>query len=177
MKNRHRHSKEVEEQLTGEHTVGDAGQVIIAILFICVWITDTFILKYTTFMNRYIPLVFRIIAGGVLFVFSGTLSRKGLSIVFGEVREKPTVIRESVFGIVRHPIYLSEIILYLGFVCVSISLASVVVWIIAIVFLHFISRYEEKLLLARFGDAYELYMRDVPMWIPRLIRKRNDHSG
>jgi protein-S-isoprenylcysteine O-methyltransferase Ste14 len=53
----------------------------------------------------------------------------------------------------------------------SISLAAAVVWCIAIVFLHYISRWEEKLLLARFGEEYAQYMRDVPMWIPRL-RKR-----
>jgi protein-S-isoprenylcysteine O-methyltransferase Ste14 len=44
---------------------------------------------------------------------------------------------------------------------------AAVVWAVAIVFLHAISRYEERLLLARFGEAYEAYMREVPMWIPR----------
>jgi protein-S-isoprenylcysteine O-methyltransferase Ste14 len=43
-----------------------------------------------------------------------------------------------------------------------------VVWIMAFLFLHFISRFEEKLLLDRFGEEYEQYMREVPMWIPRL---------
>jgi protein-S-isoprenylcysteine O-methyltransferase Ste14 len=40
------------------------------------------------------------------------------------------------------------------------------VWAIGVIFLHYISRYEEKLLLARFGEEYEQYMREVPMWIP-----------
>lgn len=53
----------------------------------------------------------------------------------------------------------------------SISLAAAVVWVIAILFLHYISRHEERLLLARFGEDYEQYMREVPMWVPRL-RKR-----
>jgi protein-S-isoprenylcysteine O-methyltransferase Ste14 len=52
------------------------------------------------------------------------------------------------------------------------SLAAALVWIIAIVFLHYISRYEEKLLLARFGDDYKQYMKDVPMYFPRLWKWR-----
>jgi protein-S-isoprenylcysteine O-methyltransferase Ste14 len=87
------------------------------------------------------------------------------------VREEPTVITKSVFGVIRHPIYLAEILAYLGLLLMSLSLAAAAVWVGAIAFLHAISRYEEKLLLARFGDAYAAYMREVPMWLPG-IRKR-----
>jgi protein-S-isoprenylcysteine O-methyltransferase Ste14 len=51
---------------------------------------------------------------------------------------------------------------------ISLSLAAAFVWGIAILFFHYISRHEERLLLARFGEEYERYMREVPMWIPRL---------
>jgi len=159
------------DDLTGEHVVGDAGQIVLACLFAATWIADTFFFKHTTFLNQYVPLYVRIPSGVVLLVISGYLARTGMSIVFGEERGKPGVIRMSVFNVVRHPVYLSEILLYLGLLVLSISLAAAVVWIIAIGFLHYISRYEEKLLLARFCEEYEQYMREVPMWIPRL-RKR-----
>ena len=42
---------------------------------------------------------------------------------------------------------------------------------VAVLFLHHISRYEERLLLARFGEAYAQYMEEVPMWIPRLWQR------
>jgi protein-S-isoprenylcysteine O-methyltransferase Ste14 len=171
----HRHTQKKAEQqrddLTGEHTVSDVGQIVLACLFAATWIADTFFFKYTTFFNQYVPLGARIPSGVVLLVLSGYLARTGLSIVFGEEREEPGVIRKSVFNVVRHPVYLSEILLYLGLLMLSLSLASAVVWVTAILFLHYISRYEEKLLLARFGEEYEQYMREVPMWIPRL-RKR-----
>jgi protein-S-isoprenylcysteine O-methyltransferase Ste14 len=102
---------------------------------------------------------------------AGYLAKTGLSVVFGEKRQKPCVIRKSVFNYVRHPIYLGEILLYLGLVILSISLAAMFVLSGIVLFLHYISRYEEKLLLARFGDEYSEYMREVPMLIPRL-RKR-----
>ena len=171
----HKHTQKKAQQqqddLTGEHAVGDAGQIVLACLFAATWIADTFVLKYTTFLNQYVPLGVRILPGVVLLVLSGYLAKTGLSIVFGEDREKPGVIRKSVFGVVRHPIYLSEILLYLGLLMLSISLAAAVVWVIAIGFLHYISRYEERLLLARFGEDYEKYMREVPMWVPRLWKR------
>ena len=159
------------DDLTGEHVVGDAGQIVLACLFAATWIADTFFFKYTTFLNQYVPLGARIPSGVVLLVLSGYLVKTSMSIVFGEEREKPGVIRKSVFGVVRHPVYLSEILFYFGLLMLSISLAAAVVWVIAIGFLHYISRYEERLLLARFGEDYEMYMREVPMWFPRL-RKR-----
>ena len=171
----HKHTQNKTHQqrddLTGEYFAGDAGQMILALLFAAVWITDSFFLEYTTFLNQYIPPAVKIPVGLVFLIISGYLSIKGLSIVFGEKREEPCVIRKSVFNIVRHPIYLSEILLYFGLLILNISLAAAGVWIIGIVFLHYVSRYEESLLLARFGKEYEQYMRDVPMWIPR-FRKR-----
>ena len=154
--------------LAGEHRAGDAGQAIIACLFFVIWIGDTFLLKSTTLLNDYVPFIVRIPFGIIFIALAGYLAGKGLSIVFGEIRETPGVIRKGVFNIVRHPIYLSEIVLYLGFILLSLSLASMVVWIMAFLFLHFISRFEEKLLLDRFGEEYEKYIREVPMWIPRL---------
>jgi protein-S-isoprenylcysteine O-methyltransferase Ste14 len=155
------------DDLTGEHALGDAGQLVLALLFAATWTSDTFFLRATTFLNGYVPLGIRIPLGVVLVALSGYLAGEGLSIVFGEEREEPGVIRKGVFSVVRHPIYLGEILVYLGLLMLSLSLAAAVVWAIAIAFLHTISRYEEGLLLARFGEAYEAYMREVPMWIPR----------
>ncbi len=155
------------DDLAGEHALGDAGQMVVAFVFAAVWILDSFVLKYTTFLNPYVPLGLRTPLGIVVLILAGYLARRGLSTVFGEERKTPAVIRKGVFGIVRHPVYLSEILAYLGLIVLSISLAAVVVWIIAIGFLHYISRHEENLLLARFGEEYMQYMRDVPMWIPR----------
>jgi len=148
--------------------VGDAGQMVVACLFAATWVADAFFFKYTTFLNRYVSPVVRMPLGVILLVLSGYLAATGMSIVFGEKREKPGVIRKGVFNVVRHPIYLSEILLYLGLLILSTSLAAAAVWVIAIGFLHYISLYEERLLLARFGEEYEHYMREVPMWIPRL---------
>ncbi|MCK4792467.1 MAG: hypothetical protein KAV87_52545, partial [Desulfobacteraceae bacterium] len=85
----HKHPQYQRNDLTGEHTFGDAGQLILACLFMVTWVVDTFILKYTTFLNHYVPNAIRIPVGIVLLVVSGYLARTGLSIVFSDKREKP----------------------------------------------------------------------------------------
>jgi len=159
------------EDLIGENHLSDIGQIVFAIIFAGVWITDTFFFKFSTFPNKDFLPVIRIPLGVILLLVSAYLSRTGLSIVFGEEREVPSVIRKSVFGIVRHPIYLSEVLLYLGLLMLRVSLAAGVVWVFAVVFLYYISRYEERLLLSHFGEEYRKYMNEVPMWIP-LFRKK-----
>ena len=171
MAHRRKKAHNERDDLVGEHAIGDAGQLILACLFAVTWIADTFFLKVTTFLHGYVPPVARIPVGFVLLLLSGYLARTGLTIVFGERRDEPRVIRKSVFSVVRHPVYLSEILLYLGLLMLSMSLAAAAVWVVAIGFLHAISRHEERLLLESFGEEYRQYMRDVPMWIPR-FRKR-----
>jgi len=160
------------QDVVGEHAFGDAGQIVLACLFAAAWVADTFFFGYTTFLNRHVPLGFRIPAGIVLLLLSGCLAKTGLSIVLGEQRDKPAVIRKSIFSIVRHPIYLSEILFYLGLLILSLSLAATGVWVAAIGFLYYISRYEEKLLRARFGEEYKQYMQNVTMWIPRFRKSK-----
>lgn len=161
--------------MVGEHPWGDAGQIIFAILFLVIWIGDT-LLGFTTFLNGVVPLAVRIPMAAVLLVVAGLLAHVSLRIVFGETRETPHVIRKSVFNIVRHPMYLSEVLLYVGLLLASLSLAASAVLVITTAFLHYISRHEERQLVARFGDAYRQYMHDVPMWIPR-ARKPRRPSG
>jgi protein-S-isoprenylcysteine O-methyltransferase Ste14 len=159
------------DELTGEHGLGDAGQAFFACLFGVVWVADTYFFRYTTFLNEYIPSIVRVVLGIAFLIISVYLASTGMVIVFGAGRRNTGVIREGVFNYVRHPIYLSEILFYLGLLMFSMSLAAVIVWLMTIGFIHYISRHEEKLLLARFGVDYKQYMQDVPMWIPRLRKK------
>jgi len=137
-----------------------------------VWGGDVFFLHYTTWLDAYVPPVVCIPIGAVLLLLSLWLAWASHKTIFGEVREEPRVIREGVYGLARHPMYLSEILLCLGLLVFGISIAAAVVWIVACAFLHRISRYEEEQLIARFGDAYRQYMDEVPMWIPRIARGR-----
>jgi protein-S-isoprenylcysteine O-methyltransferase Ste14 len=154
--------------LAGEHKAGDAGQLVLLIVFLLVWSLDSFLLHYTDFLARSIAWYFRIIPGVMILVISFFLAWAGLNIVFGEKREKPELITKGVFSVVRHPIYLGAILLYLGLICMTFSLASAGLWVLIIVFYWLISRYEEKLLQDLFGPEYDTYRKKVPMLFPMI---------
>jgi len=164
-------TKKHREDLTGEHPFGDIGQLIIALLFLIVWITDSF-LKYSTLLNKYIPLAVQITLGAIVLIVALIAARYGMNTIFNEVREKHVVVRKGVFGIVRHPIYLSEILFYLALIIFRTSLVATAIWVIAIIFLYYLSKYEEKLLTERFGEEYRQYMKDVGMFFPKLTRRK-----
>jgi len=165
------------DDLAGEHRFGDAGQLILLITFLAVWALDSFILRYSIFAAQYISLYIRIITGVAFLTMSLFLDRKGMRIVFGERREKPAVITKGVFGRVRHPLYLGCILFYVGLLSLTLSACSAVIFVIIIVFYHFIAKYEETLLVSKFGKEYEQYMQSVPMWIPRLRVRENKRNA
>jgi len=154
------------KDLIGEHPFGDTGQLILLFVFLTVWVGDSFIVRFSIMATRYVPLGVRI----ALFILgmgaAGYLAKKGLGVVFGEERENPCVIRKSVFGLVRHPVYLGSVLFYFSCLLLTLSIMSMFVWFIIIAFYIYISRHEEKMLLERFGSEYADYMREVPMLIP-----------
>jgi protein-S-isoprenylcysteine O-methyltransferase Ste14 len=73
------------------------------------------------------------------------------------------------FSIVRNPLYLGNILLWVGF-----AVSARLPWLVPAVVLllafeyHAIVRWEEHLLTARIGAAYGDYTRRVPRWVPAL---------
>ena len=154
------------EDLAGEHPLGDSGQLILLVTFLGLWIADSFFLKWSTFLVLHIPVILHLPVAALLLVCGAVSARQGHRMVFGEEREGPEIFQDGVFGIVRHPIYLGAILAYLGLTLLTLSLAALALWVIILVFYMTISRFEEKLLVERFGEAYLEYMERVPMLIP-----------
>lgn len=159
------------EHLAGEHPFSDRGQLILLGVFMVVWVADSFIFQLSTFAGHYVSWFVRIPVAAIILFAAGYFAQQGHRVVFSEDRQGPAVISEGVFGVVRHPLYLGSILFYLGLLILTLSLVAAIVWIAIIVFYHLISRYEEKLLVKKFGKEYEQYIKSVPMWIPRLKLK------
>lgn len=167
------HGHNARDDLVGEHPRGDLGQVLLFVIFMAVWIGDSFFFGYTDFVADHIPLFIRIPPAIIILAFSGYVAFAGHRIVFEEERESPAVISHGVFGVVRHPLYFSVILFYLALLIATCSIAATVVWIIIILFYNYIASYEEDLLIQHFGKAYEAYREKVPRWTPRI----NNESG
>ncbi|MHA1911155.1 MAG: methyltransferase family protein [Candidatus Kariarchaeaceae archaeon] len=153
------------EDLLGEHKLGDIGQLTCLIVFLTVWITDSFIYELSTFLSTSVPFYARSIIGVPMAITAFIMARKGLKEVFQKVRDPPEVITTGAFAHSRHPIYLSEMILYLSLVVATLSLVSLIVLVPIYLFLTYIAKTEEKLMLENFGDEYKEYMEKVPRWL------------
>ncbi len=154
--------------LIGEHPFGDLGQLIFLILFLGVWVVDTFFLKISESQYFNFPLVLRIIIGAVILILGFVLAMKSMRVIFGTKREKPEVVHDKIYDKVRHPMYLGALLFYLGITVLMFSLPLLLIFIPIFIFYNFIARHEEKLLLNQFGDDYAQYMKRVKRWIPKI---------
>ena len=161
-----RQNYEDRQDLAGEYRWGDAGQLLFLVVFIIILFSDLFLIKLSNFWQNTVPWYFRVILFIPLFIISGYLARTGLKQVFEEERKELEVINSGVFGIVRHPIYLGSIILFLSFVILSLSILALIIWFAIVIFYYYLCRYEEKLLIKKLGDKYLDYIKEVPMLIP-----------
>ena len=74
------------------------------------------------------------------------------------------------FAIVRNPLYLGNILIWLGFTISArlAGLAPLVALVLALEY-HAIVRWEERLLESRLGEPYRKYVARVPRWLPRSL--------
>jgi hypothetical protein len=75
------------------------------------------------------------------------------------------------FGLVRNPLYIGNILVWVGFAITARLLwfAPIVLVLLALEY-HAIVRWEEQLLESRRGQEYRDYCARVPRWIPRRTR-------
>lgn len=74
------------------------------------------------------------------------------------------------FAKVRNPLYIGNILLWMGF-----AISAKLVWLAPVIFVllaleyHAIVRWEEQLLASRMGAPYRDYLTRVPRWLPNLL--------
>jgi protein-S-isoprenylcysteine O-methyltransferase Ste14 len=150
----------------GEHPFGDTGQLILFVLFLVVWVVDSFFLKMSTFPAAWAPLILRLVLAGVTIVAAVMLVRAGHSVI-GHGDGRKGLVTTGAFRRIRHPLYLGSMLFYLGLVLATFSIASLVVFVVIVIFYDYIAAYEERLLEERFGDEYERYRKRSGRWVPR----------
>jgi protein-S-isoprenylcysteine O-methyltransferase Ste14 len=153
---------------TGEHPFGDAGQVLLGVLFVSVWVSDSFTLHWTTFLSAMVPEYLRISALGVLLILAALLFKSGHEVIPRKGERPKAVKTDGAFRYVRHPIYLAAILAFLGTAISTLSILSLVVLAAIITFYDYIAGYEERLLEERFGDEYRRYKSKTGKWLPKL---------
>ncbi len=157
-------SKHRHEHLTGEKPGNHRNQMILMIVFLAVWIIDSFLLRITTFLFDMNLIWLNVPIGVAILIVAVYFMNASHKDLFDAKVEG--VASEGVYGRVRHPMYLGTFLIYLGLAIITLSLASIVVWLITFVYYNTLANYEENLLEEHFGNEYLEYKKKVRKWIP-----------
>lgn len=152
----------------GEHPFGHTGQFIALFVFLAVWITDSFIIHISTFLSKEVYLIIRLACLGIFLILAYFLSRSGHQVV-PHKKMNDDLVTQGTFQYVRHPLYLSGLLVYLGLSFSTVSLLSLAVFVGIFIFYDYIASYEEKLLELKYGEVYWQYKQITGKWFPRIF--------
>jgi protein-S-isoprenylcysteine O-methyltransferase Ste14 len=151
----------------GEHPFGDAGQLILLVLFLLVWGGDSFFLRKTTFLSDYLPLYLRLFILALTIAMALYLFRSG-HVAASHHQRPDKVLTGGAFRYVRHPLYLASMLIYFGLTVSTASLFSLAFIAGVFIFHDYIAGYEERLLELKFGEEYVDYRKRTGKWLPRI---------
>lgn len=161
-------NRQLQNKPAEEHPLGDAGQILFGILFLVVWAADSFVLKLTTFPAAHLHILVRLLLCILVTGLGFALLRSHTD---GYIKLGTSVVSQGPYRFVRHPIYLSVLLILLGLSLSTLSVAGMIVWLLFFGFYDYISAYEEKSLLQKFGQEYVDYMQATPRWFPGIRGK------
>jgi protein-S-isoprenylcysteine O-methyltransferase Ste14 len=114
-----------------------------------------------------------LLVGGAVLITIGELTRLWAVHHIGVISRTRSdrlgpLVATGPFAIVRNPLYLGNVTLWVGFAVLSrmLWMTPVVVAVLGFEY-HAIVRWEEQLLESRLGDRYRAYAAEVPRWLPR----------
>lgn len=154
------------QQAAGEHPFTDIGQGILFAIFLVVWIADSFLLRYSVIHMVPVAGFIRCAIGGLILTASAVFVLKAHKAVFPASGGKAGLIVEGVFSLVRHPMYFGSWLFSLALVLMTFSVSAAIISFVILLFYIAVARYEERLLMDKFGAAYRRYQSRVPMLFP-----------
>lgn len=125
-----------------------------------------------------------LIAGFVVALIGEAIRFWGVSIAGSETRTTGAVgatnlITDGPFGHVRNPLYVGNILMYIGCAVMSNAFPPYLAVVTLLWFslqYHLIVSREEEHLKSAFGEEYATYCKNVPRFMPRLSRYAGEHS-
>lgn len=154
------------EDIGKEHPANHPGQILGALLFFSVKISELLFLSWGVLQHR--NLFIQIPLAAAFLVLAVYLIRSGLKTVFGEKRDPPEVIRKGVFKWVRHPVYAGAMLIMISLLIFRPSLLSLGALTANFIFYNWMASYEEGLLIKMYGQDYLDYMNEVGRWLPKV---------
>jgi len=152
----------VEARLGEEHPWCDRAQVVMLLTFLAVWGLDSW--YGFTVCGFLCPWMLRAAAGMILVGFGGYLIDESHGLVIDA--EPAGLVDWGVYALVRHPMYLGMLLVYLGLAAATLSVASLALLPAFFYAYDRFAAYEERMLVEAFGEDYLGYMGRVRRWVP-----------
>lgn len=105
-----------------------------------------------------------LVVAGTLFTIASLLA---LGRCFGVLPEVRGLVMRGPYRLVRHPVYLGEMISGLGVVVARPSLVTALLWVAFVLFQYWRTRFEEQALAEAFPREYPRYQQSTGRLIPR----------
>ncbi|MFW5895610.1 MAG: methyltransferase family protein [archaeon] len=141
-------------------------EVLFMMFFAIVWLLDVFIFQFHLPHGILLWDLLRYSGFFCLLVFSIIIIKKSWVVVTPEVYKSGDLVKEGIYGYVRHPMYLGILLIYFSFVILNLSFTLFLAWGIIFLFMNLMATYEEKKLIDLFGEEYKQYKEKVSKWIP-----------
>ena len=151
-----------------EHPQTHNIMTLCGILFFTIWILDSLLFHFSTGLTSNNNLFFRLLLFFIILVLSIKLGISSHSKIFEQQDNSSNLMTNGVFSYVRHPMYLSILLFKLAFLLLTMSLISIIPWIISFLLYDKIASYEEKELEKILEEQYIEYKKSVNRWVPKL---------
>jgi len=141
------------------------------IIFIIILLLDSNVLLISVFLNNFVPFVIRLGLCIVVLSIASILILLSHRTLFTKNRPSDTLVTDGILKYVRNPLYLGILLIYVAFLFLTISLISIVVFVVVFLIYNRMVNYEEKVLESLFGEDYLKYKKSVSKWIPNPFKK------
>lgn len=111
--------------------------------------------------------------GSLFFAWAIGFAGKSLGPSISGIHADHILVQNGPLGIVRHPYYVSYVLILLGLGLTLTSLLPLFLALIIVIGMIPTAEAEEKQLAGLFGEEYQQYQRRVGRFFPRLFGKRN----
>lgn len=135
--------------------------------FIAVVFIDA-IFSISTFLTNFIWLPIRLLLSGFFIIIGCLFGKWSHDAVFKRATDEKVLIKTGIFAYIRHPMYIMTHLIFLAVFLLTLSLLSLIPWVITVLMFNYIMAYEENGLEKMFGAEYLEYKKKVHRWILRL---------
>jgi protein-S-isoprenylcysteine O-methyltransferase Ste14 len=159
---------------------------LVGLGYFCIWplwiggMVFLFLNKYNSipgFLTFSSPFALAIQVFGFLIFYTGVMMMNWTISVAGKylrpsidgVCEEHKLIQTGPLGIVRHPYYVSYLLIAVGLSLLLLTWCALIPALCVAIGIYSIAKSEEKMLISRFGEEYIKYQRKVGMFFPKLF--------